>query len=266
MKRLLRIVAFVAVGITYGTPGYAQEAATMIEDSIKRELTPKPEVMSPKEDAFEAGTTVYEHLGPFTGATLTISPALFSTRSHASWLDNLSGYTTRQSMPGLMGVEAGAIQYNLNLGRSHFIPEGFVNRYGWFRGVTTQYGIGATMSFDISRAFSVTIFGSYASNAWTDNPAVLSNMATSRYGGFLTWNIDDHWGIDVGAQRVRNGMYGGNWETVPIFMPYYKLGKAKLGIDAGGILHQLFRDSRGYRPNPTIGPPVDTSIRIRPRD
>ncbi len=252
------------VGTTHDQTVIAQEELNALSDSLKIEV-PVPQVGSqpPQESIPTSVYSGYEHIGPYTRVPLAVNPAAFTLTYHSHWTDNLSGYTATLSMPGLMGVDAGVVQYNWNVGNLRFTPEVFVNRYGWFRGVTTQYDAGGTLSFDFNPTFSITLFGSYASYAWAPNPAVLSNMATSRFGGFLTWNINDYWGVDIGAQRVRNGM-SGQWETIPIMMPYYKLGKAKIGIDAGSILHEVLRDNR--HSNPTMGPPIDTTIRIPPRN
>ena len=73
--------------------------------------------------------------------------------------------------------------------------------------------------------------------------------------------MTEHFGMEMGVQRYYNPLRGG-WETVPIAIPYYKFNNgAKMGLDVGGLIYQIFRNASfkgsvksGARPNPTIAP------------
>ena len=52
---------------------------------------------------------------------------------------------------------------------------------------------------------------------------------------------NDKWGVDVGAQNVRD-FQSGRSATMPIIRPFYNYHGQKLGIDLGGLLYQLFEN------------------------
>ena len=176
---------------------------------------------------------------PYTAQPL---PLIYDP-SKQPYFGGLSGYVTHESMPGLMGIESGALSYTISAGNLSLTPSVYVNKYSYFGGMSTNLGFGGSLTYRISDSFSVTAFGAFYTNAWAANPAVMNYMMSSRYGGYGTWNINNRWGLNVGVQRVQNAATG-QWQTVPIVEPTFNLNGAKLGIDVGGILYNICAGSR----------------------
>ncbi|MCC8175082.1 MAG: hypothetical protein LUC85_02760 [Bacteroidales bacterium] len=137
-------VIWIAFGFADGFLLSAQERAVEAPDSVKLENLGTETPQQPfGTNTIESFTAAYEYFGPSAKTSLSVNPSVFSLPELYPMPRNVSGYTTMVSLPGLMGI-----------------------------------GVGGTVSFDISRAFSITLFGSYASNAWAANPAVMSNMGS----------------------------------------------------------------------------------------
>lgn len=164
------------------------------------------------------------------------------------------------SMPGLMGIESGALNITQQIGDITFTGSFNADKYGYYRGLTTTYGVSGNIVWHINDTFSLTIFGSHSFNSIYINPQTLPYMRATSYGGYLGINLHERWGVNVGAQRVYNSATG-QWETVPIMQPYYRLNKRDaIGVDLGGILYEVIRANRdkhfGGQRNPTMAPPI----------
>lgn len=90
-------------------------------------------------------------------------------------------------------------------------------------------------------------------------------MSTHRYGATVAFDMSERFSMEVGAQRYYNAMRG-RWETVPIVIPYYRFKKMTLGLDVGGLIYEILRetifDKRGGGGGPTVAPPrMDIPIR-----
>lgn len=82
-------------------------------------------------------------------------------------------------------------------------------------------------------------------------------MGTKHYGASIAFDMSDRFGMEVGAQRYYDARKG-RWETVPMVIPYYHFNKFTLGLDVGGILHEILRNvifDKKPKNNPTFGPP-----------
>lgn len=96
-------------------------------------------------------------------------------------------------------------------------------------------------------------------------------MSTHLYGGTMSVDMSDRFGMEMGVQRYYDSMRG-RWETVPIVIPYYRFEKFTLGLDVGGLVFEILRDlvfdkhrGGGEREGggPTIMPPPRMQIPIR---
>ncbi|MGM9861550.1 MAG: hypothetical protein ACI30W_03045 [Muribaculaceae bacterium] len=166
-----------------------------------------------------------------------------------------AAYGNTSHMPGLMGIETGGLMLNQTLGPLNVSVSGSVSKYGYFRGLQTTYNIGGEMSLRLSDRISLHAFGAYSSPYNSINPAIDGFFNTSNFGGFLRFDSESIWGIDVGVSNTYNPSLR-SWQAAPLVRPYIKVGDSKLGVDVGGILYNVLRNSSKQRSNPTIGPPI----------
>lgn len=197
-------------------------------------------------------------------APFTLTPQQFAPGSVDLWQWRSGGITASgqtEVMPGLMKTDQGALTLQRWFGSVEFSVFGSATKYGYYRGLSTQWGVGGSLTYLINDNLSFTAFGSYYSPTSLTQPAMLGYVNTSTYGGYFNYRFgDSRFGVKVGAQRYYCGPSGaGSWETQPIVMPYYQLRKGvEFGVDLGGILYQVLRNSDhfgGASGNPTIAPP-----------
>jgi len=175
------------------------------------------------------------------------------------------------SLYGLMGMERGALSFNQQVGALSVSIYGTAVKYGYFRGLSTTYGIGGTVTYQLSPTVGVSVFGEYHTDAsGIFQPAMMGYVSVPRFGGYVNWRFHSHWGVKLGVQSYRSMAYA-KWDTRPIIMPYYRTsGGAELGIDLGPILYELVRKATGGRwggyGNPTISPDVFGSPPVAPRN
>lgn len=173
---------------------------------------------------------------------------------------------SRQSYPGLMGIESGSVALRQQIGNVGLTLSGNASKYAGFRSLVTRYSFSGAVDWRINETFSLHAFGSYAPGsrgslmrAVDGNMGMLGYMGTSNVGGYLSVDFSDRFGVDVGGQGFYN-MTTRRWEAQPIVQPYLKLNNgAKIGVDVGGILYQILRSNsrNNWGPNnPTMGPPI----------
>lgn len=172
-------------------------------------------------------------------------------------------------LPGLAGIESGRIGLVQHFGRFTLDAYGEASKHGYFNGLASVWGFGASLSFRISEKVSVSMFGAYQTTSRLYGPpALVPYMAVPNFGGYFDFSLGSRWGVQVGVQSYRS-LASGRWETQPIVKPYYRLNeKTDIGIDVGGILYNLVRWNRGKRTgrvvNPTIGPPSGAYLPVGP--
>lgn len=188
----------------------------------------------------------------------------------ASWRNGgVVAAASAASYPGMMAVESATLGIVQQAGNFTFTAYGGASKYGYFRGLSTQWRFGGSARWQFSQRVGVTLFGSYATGAYRLGmaPGIAETMLDMpSFGGYFSWDITDSFGIDMGAAAHRTNL--SQWEVRPIFAPYYKVGDAKLSIDVGGIVYELLRghhEGPGTRRNPSFVPPKPT-IPIAPRD
>ncbi|MCM1484464.1 MAG: hypothetical protein NC043_09015 [Muribaculaceae bacterium] len=237
-----------------------------------RELPPVPDVPSDADPIVPAymftRQSFYAHgVRPDWSRPLRYQPFVFAsnpTTVNAAGVAPLALWSSggviatgeRVSMPGLMGVESGSIMATQTLGRLTVSAGAVAEKYGYFRGLQTVYGLQGVAMWRFNDRLSLTLFGSWYTSANFTGPAMMPYMSTSNFGGYLSWDFAEHFGVDAGAQTQYNN-YTGRWETRPIVRPYYKFSNdAKIGIDFGGLIYDAVDSHRNHRANPTVGPPV----------
>lgn len=157
-------------------------------------------------------------------------------------------------LPGMMKIDSGSIGVFQTIGRLSFYAGAIANKYGYFGGLTTQYGINGSISYSISPHFSATAFGTcYFGNppSMAGNlpmpPSMAGYYGTNKAGGYVDCKASENVGIEVGAQTVKR-LDSKRYEVEPIATPYVKIGKGKrkikIGIPAGQIIYDAIKRRR----------------------
>lgn len=153
-----------------------------------------------------------------------------------------------QTFPGMMQIENGAIGVYQNVGNFTFYMGGIANKYGYFRGLHTQYGIDGSISYQMAPSISLTAFGEYyfgqpprMANGMPMPPSMIGYYGRSKFGGYLDFQINERWGVETGVQTVQQ--FGTNrYETEPIVTPYYRISKkVAIGLPVGQILYHILK-------------------------
>ena len=172
---------------------------------------------------------------------------------HASifrWMNGefiTSGGTT--VYPGLMQIDCGVLGLFHRFGNFDLYVGGRVNKYGYFRGVHTQYGVDGSVTYNLSPTTSFTAFGSYyfgrppmIGGGLPMPPAMVGYYDTSKFGGYVNQPLGERFGVLVGGQTVQQ-VYTWEYRPEPIVTPYVKVGTGKkkvaIGLPVGQILHGI---------------------------
>lgn len=164
-------------------------------------------------------------------------------------------------LPGLMDISSGALTLHQDLGRWHFTASGMADKYWmpWQRSLSTQYGFGGTVGFDLSKNVTLHAFASYYANRMMVGPAMSPYINTSTFGGYADIRFSNVFGTNVGVRRYMNPMTG-KWTTEPIVNPYIKIGDSKIELPLGALLQKLVWGDRdnpmNFRPHPMSRPQI----------
>jgi len=146
-------------------------------------------------------------------------------------------YGSNYHLPGLMNTTTGTMAFHQDYGRWHFTASAEANKYWmpWQRSLSTQYGFGGMVGYDLSDAISLHAFGYYYANQMLVGPAMSPYMNNTTFGGFADVRFSSLFGSKLGVRRYVNPM-SGKWETEPIINPYIKLGNGKIELPLGALL------------------------------
>lgn len=152
--------------------------------------------------------------------------------------------------PGLMQIESGTIRIDQNIGKLSIHAGGIVNKYGFFRGLHTQYGITGNVSYNLTSRLSLTAFGTYCfgqpphmSNGMPMSPAMMGYYRQTQFGASADYKVTDWFGVEAGAQAVQR-IGTGRYEVEPIATPYIQTGrrkKVRIGLPVGQILYHIIK-------------------------
>lgn len=154
----------------------------------------------------------------------------------------------RSSFPGLMQIDNGALGLYQSAGDFTFHIGAMVNKYGYFNGLHTQYGLSASITYQFTPRLSATVFGDYyfgnpprMANGMPLSPSMMGYYGRSNFGGYIDYQINEHWGVQTGVQTVQQ--VGTNkYHAEPIVTPYYKINKkVAIGLPVGQILYHLLK-------------------------
>lgn len=168
---------------------------------------------------------------------INLSPDIASWQGGGLYASGLAA-----DFPGLMGIENGRINISHTIGNLSMTAWGEATKYGYFRELQTSYGFGASITYRFSDRWSLTAFGSYSTPLHPLTPAMAGLMSSTHIGGYASYNINDRWGVSVGAQAT-HALVTNRWEAQPIVMPYYRINKdVSIGVDVGGIIYNIAKD------------------------
>ena len=162
----------------------------------------------------------------------------------------------RSAFNGLMGIESGSLNLVQSFGRLSFMAHVDATKIGFYRGLSTQWGFGGSMTYTFSPTASLTVFGNYYTRpGGIANPGIREMVPTASFGGYVDWRFAGRWGVRAGAV-ARQTTFSNRYELQPMVMPYFSIAPgAEIGVDVGGILYNMFKSNSGSGPhNPTIGP------------
>lgn len=150
-------------------------------------------------------------------------------------------------MPGLMQIERGSFGFSQGIGKISLYMGAVANKYGYYNGLYTQYGVNGSLKYQFNPKLSFNVVGTYyfgqppmMANGMPMPPSMIGYFGASTFGGYFSYQFNETFGLDVGAQTVRQ--FGTNrYYLEPIVTPTIKVGKVKFGIPAGQILYDIIR-------------------------
>ncbi len=156
-------------------------------------------------------------LKQFTYGTLYGSGGQRTLPGIGRFNDASLGYQHRFTNKLMMQVELNSIKINMSR-------------------ITGQaFKTSGTLIYRPSDKIGLKAFGSYAiGNTY--------GMYTHQYGGSVLFDVSDRFNMEVGVQRYYNSVRG-TWETVPIVIPSYRFDKFTLGLDVGGVIYEILRNT-----------------------
>ncbi|MDE6536702.1 MAG: hypothetical protein K2M13_01500 [Muribaculaceae bacterium] len=157
----------------------------------------------------------------------------------------VSGNTSEMS--GLMRKESGNIGLSQSIGNLSIYLGGKANKYGYFNGLHTQYGVKGVIDYQVNPRFSITAFGSYyfgrppmMRNGMPMLPSMTGYYDLSSFGGTFNYQLNETLGMSVGGKYEQR--FGTNrYCFSPIVTPTFKIGKIKIGIPIGEILYDYVK-------------------------
>ncbi len=223
--------------------------ANLFSPSFRPQQIPLP--VQPK---FGADSTVQLHLQPFM-PSFYIDPFTgdYNTGGIA-WQyrrQAIVGSGARNTVPGMGGSGFANISYLfLPTDRLQLSIGATVEKYDFLNFSSADLGISGALHYRINDKISFNAFGTYFFNNPYNNMSTQAYIRSSYYGASMSFEVHEHFGFDLGAQRYFNAR-NGQWETVPIITPYIILNnKQRIGIDLGGLF-QLFKQDSYDQPQPT---------------
>lgn len=182
-----------------------------------------------------------------TSPRFILGPAYYMTPTPYQWRTG-SVFAAGWAMdnPGLMRTETGIFGIRQQIDQVSVNVFAEANKYGWFNGLDTQWGAGASVTVPVKNDIALTLYGAwYSGNMSIVQPAMLGYVNSTNIGFYVDKRLSRHWGIKAGARAYRR-LTDGSWDYTPTLMPYYRFSNgAELGIDIGSILYALLRSQFG---------------------
>lgn len=156
--------------------------------------------------------------------------------------------------PGMMQMQTGTLGITQSAGPLTVYAGAKANKYGYFRGLHTQYGLAGRLTYRLSRRLSATLFGEYyfgqpprMANGMPMPPAMIGYYGRSAFGGYLDYQISDRWGVQTGVQTVQQ-VGTRRHHAEPIVTPYFRFSnKVAIGLPLGQILYHIIQNTTSPR-------------------
>ncbi|MDE5887951.1 MAG: hypothetical protein K2H46_10245 [Muribaculaceae bacterium] len=159
------------------------------------------------------------------------------------------------SYPGLMDIHKGSVGLIQNFGNLTIYAGGEANKYGYFNGLHTQYGINGTIQYNFSPRLALIGYATYyfgkkplMANGMPMPPAMMGYYSVSKFGATVDYQLNETFGLIVGGEAVQQ--FGTNrYRFEPIVTPTVKIGKVRIGLPVGQIVNDMIRSHIEERRN-----------------
>ncbi len=265
MKKFITFIVIAAASLCAKAQ---HEFADTLSVKINSPITP---TLSTINDSTSRQPTLYEYgerfeeykdsIGTHTAPTIYFPGYYPGQSSFINWSNGaLIAAGQHETMPGLMNRDSAVLNFYQQLGKFSITAYGSASKIGYFGGLSTQWGYGGSLSYQVNDNLSFTAFGSYATKTGIKQPAMLGFLSYPVFGGYADYRFgSSRFGVQAGAQSYYS-LGDKHWQTQPIVMPYVRLNNgAKLGIDVGGILYNLIQ---GYTSNKAMKMPPRIGSRV----
>ncbi len=232
------------------------ENAIIADSIISGDMLLSPTLSGPRLPVrFYPNTQYYK---PYESATFQIPSLSFvpGQSNLYSWRNgSITATGAEMDMPGLMHIYNGGIGISQNHEKISLYLGVEANKYGFYQGLHTQYGITGNLSYYLSPHITFTAYGTYyfgapptMSGGLPMLPGMLGYYQRSTFGGYLNYRINDKYGVLVGGQAVQQTGTQ-KYQFEPVVTPYFKIGKVVIGLPVGQILNGIIREQVERRRN-----------------
>ena len=150
----------------------------------------------------------------------------------------LTGSGSHTTYPGMGNTASASVAFTMPMGDRFQVTAGLTgSKYHFDRSAWNDYGVFGNASFRINDRLSLNAFGQYYVNQQFHSVAAMPFLGSSSYGGTLGWRASDNFSLDMGVRRIYDP-YTGQWRTLPVVQPTFKLFGAPISIDAGPWIYQ----------------------------
>lgn len=192
--------------------------------------------------AFEVFDSVSRKVAPYRNVPIP-GTAVFPMWKNSAFVATGS----INSYPGLMEIHSGTVGFVQDYGKVSLYIGAEANKYGYFNGLHTQYGINGLIRYTVSPKLTLTGFATYyfgrpplMSNGMMMPPSMTGYFGVSTFGGTAEYQFNETFGLIVGGEAVQQ--FGTNrYRFEPIVTPTFKIGKIKFGIPVGQMANDIIR-------------------------
>lgn len=163
------------------------------------------------------------------------------------------------SLQGMMAVESGRIGITQQFGPLSLYAGGVANKYGFYRGLHTQYGLEASAAYQLTPQLALIASGSYYANPSIPlmgpgvpmPPSMMGYYGSTQFRLTADYQINSWLGVEAGG-RMDRALGTGRYMATPVVTPYVSFGdgpnKVKLGIPVGEIVYHMLRSKFNVNP------------------